>query len=85
MRQYIVKCARPPVGHRYWGLTVFRCTYREDEAWSRLIQYMEDYVRKSTNCYGAPELMDSFDLKVHHEPSVLEGASKAFFRQKFLD
>ena len=80
-----VKVARPPKGHKYWGLTIFRCTYKDDEAWSQLMKLIREHVYESTEYYGAPDLMESLNLKVFEDPSVLEGASTTLVRKKFLE
>lgn len=84
MDERTVKYARPQPGQKYWGLTIFRCTYGDDEAWAQLLELIKEDVRESTEYYGAPDLMQSFSLKVFHDPDVFERAGKAVLRDKFL-
>lgn len=80
-----VLAARPPKGHKYWELTIFRCTYKDDEAWSQLIKLIREDVQDSAESYGVPHLMESFNLKVFEDRSAFEGASTALLRARFLE
>lgn len=84
MDEDTVKAARPPQGHRYWGLTIFRCTYKDDEAWSQFIKLIRQNVKNSAERHGASDLIESFYPKVFEDPAVFEGASTTLLRQKFL-
>ena len=77
--------ARPPQGHKYWGLTIFRCTYGDDVAWQLLLDYTESKVHKTLERYDAEDLKQSLRLTVHSDPLMLESASKDLVRERFRE
>ena len=75
--------ASPPRGHKYWGLTIFRCTYSNDAAWSRIMEFIESHVHETLESYDADDLKRSLRMTVHSEASILNGASKELVRERF--
>ena len=73
------------LGHKHWSFTIYRCTYGDNGAWSRLMSILRDSVRESLAYYGTEELVDSFDCTVHEDASILDGASKDLVRQRFRE
>lgn len=75
--------ARPLPGHKYWGYIVYRCTYGDDAAWSAFIDHLREEARYDVKYVGHEEMMDSLNFAVRDDPSLFQGASKAFVRQHF--
>jgi hypothetical protein len=73
------------LGHKHWGFIMYRCTYGDDDAWAKFMTILHKCVRESLEECGTEEFMDSFDCTVREDPSVLDGASKALVRQRFLE
>lgn len=85
MDEHLIRAARPPKGHKYWGFTIFRCTYGDDEAWLQLLKLIREAVQESAEYYGAPDLIHSFRLTVFEDPSVFVEASTALLRKRFRE
>ena len=73
------------IGHKYWGFTIYRCTYSDDDAWTRFMATLDSSVRESLAYYGTGELAESLDCSVHQDASVLNGAGKEAVRQRFRE
>ena len=73
------------LGHKYWGFLVYRCTYRDDHAWSRFMAILNRSVQESLQYDGTKELMDSLNHIVREDPSLLDGVSKELVRQRFRE
>ncbi|KAK5705770.1 hypothetical protein LTR17_021359 [Elasticomyces elasticus] len=70
------------LGHKYWGFTVYRCTYSDDLAWEQLMTRLHRYARESLEESGMEDLVEFLDIPVH-EDAELEGASKDVVRRRF--
>lgn len=70
-------------GLEKWGFIIYRCTYGDDDAWtqfmSRLDQHRDRILRDH---YRTPDLVDSYDWDVQHDPT-LHGATKDEVRRRF--
>ncbi|KAK5734946.1 hypothetical protein LTR17_008579 [Elasticomyces elasticus] len=70
------------MGHKYWGFTVYRCTYGDDLAWEQLMTKLHRCARESLEDSGMEDLIEFLDIPVH-EDADLEGASKDVVRRRF--
>ncbi|KAF2717375.1 hypothetical protein K431DRAFT_197957, partial [Polychaeton citri CBS 116435] len=73
------------LGHRHWGFIIYRCTYGDQDTWSRFMVTLHDSVRKGLAHYSTEELTDSLNCSVREDASTLDGASKDLVRQRFRD
>jgi hypothetical protein len=69
-----------------WGFIVYRCTYRDDDAWHRFITEWRSMASAVVRrCYkDAESIMKSFDLKVIEDRATLEGASPKDVRARHI-
>ena len=73
-------------GHHKWGFVVYRCTYSDDEAWLRYIQYIKDQTIATLDFYGQQFLLEKYlDIPVVEDPQQLDGASKPHVRALFAE
>jgi hypothetical protein len=81
----LIKPALQDLGYRYWGYTVYRCTYSDDEAWSRFMATLYNDARENLEYSCTEELMDSLNYHVHEDTAILDGASKKLVRRRFRE
>lgn len=70
--------------HDKWGWVIYRCTYDDDEAWSRFKQIVNDRSREELTESDAPQLLDSLEWTFVEDRQTLDGATKAELRPRFL-
>jgi hypothetical protein len=66
-----------------WGWVIYRCTYGDDNAWSRFIDRLnrhKDAVLRDD--YQTPDLIGSYAWNVQEDPA-LDGATKDEVRRRF--
>ena len=72
-------------GYHKWGFRIYRCTYSDDEAWLRYVQYIKDQTISTLNFYGQQSLLEKYlDIQVV-EVLELDGASKPHVKSLFAD
>lgn len=70
-------------GLQIWGFVMYRCTYGDDDAWSRFIGRLDRQRDHMLREYcKAPDLIDSYDWHFQ-EDTALEGATKDEVRRRF--
>lgn len=73
------------VGQTKWGYVIYRCTYDDDEAWKKFIEFLKDYTHNELQEADALDLAEKLDWKVEADPQALDGAStdqvRDFFRE----
>lgn len=74
-----------PTGHSYWGFVIYRCAYGDDAAWARLVSAIKQCTQENLEYYGSEDLMDSLNLSIREDASLLKGASKDFVRRQFKE
>lgn len=71
------------LGHDKWGFVIYRCTYRDNQAWDRF----KDIVRRRTledmADSDAPEAADRLQWTFVDDEASLDGASKDQLRARF--
>ena len=73
-------------GHRTWGFVIYRCTYSNDEDWTRFMEKLREENREALSYFeGGLEVWESLDLTVFEDQSKLDGASKNFVREQFRE
>ncbi|KAL5356161.1 hypothetical protein BJX96DRAFT_162241 [Aspergillus floccosus] len=53
-----------------WGFLVYRCTYRDDNAWQHMVQHIQDHVQSTLECEQRSDLIP------FHQPIFLNDRSK---------
>lgn len=72
-------------GHHKWGFRIYRCTYSDDEAWLRYVQYIKDQTISTLDLHDQRSLLEKyFDMQVVEGPE-LDGASKPYVKSLFAD
>lgn len=66
-----------------WGWVIYRCTYKDDEAWSQFKAEIEDQCRESLRRQDVPELIDTMEWTFIEDRESLDGASKDQLRARF--
>ncbi|KAJ5357649.1 hypothetical protein N7541_004807 [Penicillium brevicompactum] len=70
-----------------WGFCIYRCTFKDNVAWSKMIQLIRQNVQKSLELCLPPgeeraELLEAHDLVIHDEPKF-DGATSHEVRDHF--
>lgn len=72
-------------GYHKWGFAVYRCTYSDDNAWLRYVQYIKDQTVARLDYHGQQFLLEKYlDIQVIEDPQ-LDGASKPHIRSLFTE
>jgi hypothetical protein len=69
--------------HDKWGWLIYRCTYGNDEAWSRFKQIIDQRSREIIADYDTPEAADSLEWTFVEDRGALDGASRDQLRARF--
>lgn len=73
-------------GFQKWGFSIFRCTYSDDDAWHRYVQYIRDEAINNLELVGQKFLLEKYlDFPVVEDRGQLDGASKSLVRSVFAD
>lgn len=73
-------------GYQKWGFVIYRCTYTDDEAWSRYVQYVKDKIIAFLDHIGQQFLLEKYlEVQVFEDRDQLDGASKAQVRALLAD
>lgn len=66
-----------------WGFVIYRCTYQNDQAWSRFKKLVHDRTKKALAESDTPEIADSLEWTFVEDRATLDGASRAQLRERF--
>ena len=69
--------------HDRWGWVIYRCTYGDDEAWSRFKEIIDQRSRGIIADFGTPEVGDSLEWTFVEDRRTLNGASRDQLRSRF--
>lgn len=72
-------------GVTQWGLRIYRCTYRNDEAWQRFMDFFRERSAARLRRLSAADLFSTLAWEVQEDASTLDGMSKAAVRDLFRD
>lgn len=70
-------------GHRTWGFVIYRCTYGSDHDWDQFMMRLRHQIQKTLQIYNGLDMMDSLNLTVFEDRSLLDGASTSVVREQF--
>ena len=74
-------------GHRTWGFVIYRCTYSDDAAWTRLLQTLTQHTHDTLKYYNGLDLINgnpfNFQLTVIEDRPFLDGVTTATVRAHF--
>lgn len=65
-----------------WGFSIYRCTYKDDKAWERVLQLLQDSVEQFLE-EGAPELIPHHQLVINDDVTKFDGATSHEIRDHF--
>jgi len=68
--------------HDKWGWVIYRCTYDDDEGWTRFKQFIIQQSRANITESDTPELADSLEWTFVEDRATLDGASKDQLRSR---
>ena len=71
-----------------WGFSIYRCSYKDDHAWHRMLQLIQQQVKESVELMIPPgdlrtELLQSHNLVIHDQLKELDGATSHEVRDHF--
>lgn len=66
-----------------WGWVIYRCTYDDDEGWTRFKQHIIQRSRAEIAESDTPELADSLEWTFVEDRVTLDSASRAQLRSRF--
>ncbi|CEJ62376.1 hypothetical protein PMG11_10877 [Penicillium brasilianum] len=65
-----------------WGFSIYRCTYKDDKAWERVLQLLQDSVQEDLR-ENAPELIPHHQLVINDDVTKFNGATSHEVRDHF--
>jgi hypothetical protein len=65
-----------------WGFSIYRCTYKGDKAWERILQLIHHSVQKYLR-EGAPELTPHHQLVINDDVTKFDGATSHEIRDHY--
>jgi hypothetical protein len=69
--------------HDKWGWVIYRCTYDDDEGWTRFKQFINQQSRANIAESDTPELADSLEWTFVEDRATLDRASIDQLRSRF--
>ncbi|KAG2419931.1 hypothetical protein HFD88_004728 [Aspergillus terreus] len=66
-----------------WGFLVYRCTYRDDKAWQRMVQYIQDHAQSWLESEQRTDLIPSHDPVFLNDKTKFDGATSHDVRDHF--
>jgi hypothetical protein len=69
--------------HNKWGWVIYRCTYDDDEGWTRFKQFIIQQSHANITKSDTPELADSLVWTFVEDRATLDGVSKDQLRSRF--
>lgn len=68
-----------------WGTVIYRCTYKDDQAWSRFKQKLQTETRETVEFYKrtTEPVAENHQWRLIENRALLDGASKAQLRSLF--
>lgn len=69
--------------HDKWGWVIYRCTYDDDDAWTRFKQSINQQSRETIARSDTPEAGDSLEWTFVEDRGTLDGASRDQLRARF--
>ncbi|KFZ22761.1 hypothetical protein V502_02763 [Pseudogymnoascus sp. VKM F-4520 (FW-2644)] len=79
-----IRCGLRDFKHDKWGWVIYRCSYGDDEAWTRFQRIINDRSRKDMAGRGfPPDLANSLEWTFVSDRASLDGASKEQLRSYF--
>lgn len=73
-----------------WGFCIYRCSFKDNTAWHKMLQLIQRHVQKSVELSLPPgeertELLEAHDLVIHAELAKFNGATSHEVRDHFND
>lgn len=68
-----------------WGWVIYRCTYEDDEAWSRFKQIVEERSRTSIASFDTPVVGNTLEWTFVEDRDTLDSASKHRLHARFRE
>ncbi|KAJ5218704.1 uncharacterized protein N7498_000803 [Penicillium cinerascens] len=73
-----------------WGFCIYRCSFKDDAAWHKMLQLIQQEVQESLELCLPPgeertELLEAHDLVIHDEPAKFKGVTSHEVRDHFND
>jgi hypothetical protein len=71
------------MNHDKWGFVIYRCTYKDDQAWDRFKQIICESTRTIMQSSDAPEVANGLEWTFVEDRATLDGASRSQLRERF--
>jgi hypothetical protein len=72
-------------GFRYWGIAIYRTTYKSESDWEEFLRRFLGRVRKTLEYYEGLDMWDSFRPTVMEDKSRFDGATPTQIRDAFKE
>ncbi|KAJ6177373.1 hypothetical protein N7485_004287 [Penicillium canescens] len=66
-----------------WGFAIYRCSYKDESAWNRLLQYIEEQIKVSLECNKRMDLLPHHQLVINDDITKFNGATSHEIRDHF--
>ncbi len=71
---------------KHWGFVIFRCTYRSQEKWDRLLAHIQQHAREQFAACGMAEVYETAATwTLFEDAAALEGAGLAETSRRFSE
>lgn len=70
-------------GHQLWGWVIYRCTYKSDEKWARIMNRLQYYIEDTLKYDNALDMQSSLDYHVFKNPELFDGMHSSDVREHF--
>lgn len=66
-----------------WGFAIYRCSYKDESAWNRLLQHIEEEIKSSLEVSEIKHLLPYHQLVINDDLSKFNGATSHEIRDHF--
>lgn len=67
----------------YWGFSIYRCSYKNESAWSRLLQRLREHIESDLKCNQRMDLLSRHQLVINDDIEKFDGATSHDIRDHF--
>lgn len=66
-----------------WGFSIYRCSYKDESAWSRLLQHLRENIESDLECNQRLDLLSRHQLVINDDVEKFNGATSHDIRDHF--
>ncbi|KAK4871129.1 hypothetical protein LT330_000366 [Penicillium expansum] len=66
-----------------WGFSIYRCSYKDESAWTRLLQHLRENIESDLQCNQRMDLLSRHQLVINDDIEKFNGATSHDIRDHF--